>query len=284
MRISILTTITNPIERQDKFLEALTCYCDFADEVVVVNGGNPIVFTNPPANFNKIKIVDYPWDEEWNWIDLPKHLNFGLQACTGDWIIKFDIDQLIHERNFQELRSRIENIPAEYASATMQKATFTHGGKWFQKGEVENIFRNRPDIRIGKNTERYTDLCFPVHQTGVEVVYQEDSIEIYDLPIGTSLKCMKTGVKFWNYDYFFKTQEFSKKEFWRFSRAYKRYFNDWGFGDTEENSFKKFIQAKRDRYNRATSKATLDTHPVYMRQLVMALTPEQYGYNGWGII
>ena len=42
MKISVITTITNPEERQDRWQEALSCFCDFADEVIVVNVGKSL--------------------------------------------------------------------------------------------------------------------------------------------------------------------------------------------------------------------------------------------------
>ena len=35
MKISVATTYTNPDERQDPWKEAITCYKDFADEIIV---------------------------------------------------------------------------------------------------------------------------------------------------------------------------------------------------------------------------------------------------------
>ena len=36
MKLSIFTSMTNPEERMDPWQEALTCYKDFADEVITV--------------------------------------------------------------------------------------------------------------------------------------------------------------------------------------------------------------------------------------------------------
>ena len=37
MKITLLTTITNPEERQDKWKEALACYMQIADELIIEN-------------------------------------------------------------------------------------------------------------------------------------------------------------------------------------------------------------------------------------------------------
>lgn len=277
MKLSILTTITNPEVRQDKYIEALTCYCDLADEVVVVNGGAPIsvgiLFSHP-----KIKIIDMPWPDEWNWIELPRHLNAGKEACTGDWILKLDIDQLIHEKDFEMVRRKLAECPSECYSASFQKMSLTYGKKYYQKGGQTIGFRNLPELFIGKSTSRATDLCFAVVKTG------SIKVDDYDLPVGYDPLVFKTGISYWNYDYFFKTKEFTKKEFYRFSRAYERYFHSWEFGTSEEDCLRVFLEMQKGRYDRAPYSYKLEDHPKYIRRDVGDLTKEQFGFNGWGLL
>jgi len=52
------------------------------------------------GSVKKVKYIWEPWPYEWNWVELPKHLNIGLAECTGDWVLKLDIDQFIHEDDF----------------------------------------------------------------------------------------------------------------------------------------------------------------------------------------
>ena len=280
MKISILTTLTNPTERQDKWIEALSNYLEFADEVVVVNGGKPIVFVDVKPN-PKLRIVEMPWPYVWNWVELPHHLNFGLQYCGGDWIIKLDIDQFIHERHYDELRQKLAECPDECYVATMQKMSFTYAKKYYQKGEQPVCFRNKEFIKIGKDINKRTDLCFPVDTRNIKGF---ETVAGKILYLGTTLPTYKTGVKYFNYDYFFKTQEFTKEEFWRFSQAYYDYFKEWTFGDSKERAFEVFINMLRGRHERAPYTEDDNTHSKWIKQAVAQLTPEQFGYNGWGLI
>ncbi len=288
MKISIITTITDPKSRQDKFEEAFRCYSDFADEVIIVNGGKPI-YTDGHGPFEKLKFVNLEWPEEWSWVELPRHLNAGLEKCTGDWVIKLDIDQFIHENDFGLIRRFLESCPSDGDVVTFQKMTPLYGGKYYQKGPTPIAFRRKLHIVIGKDMSTATDLCFPISQTGVEVITQVntetgEAESLYDLPIGDTLKRVRGREHFWNYDYFFKTQEFTKKEFWRFSRAYHRHFNDWRFGSTEEASFEKFMNGMKAKYKRAPYEYKFSDHPKYIREAVENLTPEQFGYNAWGLL
>lgn len=284
MKISVLTTITNPEQRQDKWKEALECYSDLADEIVLVNGGSPLsvgyLFQHP-----KIKILDLEWPNEWNWVELPKHLSAGRKECTGDWIIKMDIDQFFHENDIKDIKDKLSVAPEECQVMTFQKMSLTYGKKYYQKGGQPIAFRNSPEISIGKNLDKETDLCFPIRQTGTETIFDwEGKIDSYELPVGRDLVTGKTGIKYWNCDYFFKTKEFTKKEFWRFSRAYERYFKTWKFGSSEDSSFHIFIDMLKARYKDAPYTYKLEDLPKYIRKSAEELTPEQFGYNGWGLI
>jgi hypothetical protein len=286
MKISILTTIANPEERQDKWIEALTCYLNFADEVIVVNGGNPFTFREVSKLPNKevdnecdLKFVNLEWPQEWNWVELPRHLNAGRKECTGDWIIKTDIDQFFHEKDFKAVREKLAECPQECQVATFQKMSMTYGKKYYQKGGQPIAFRNNPEIAIGQNLDKETDLCFPIKQTGYHII---DTKEVfYEMPQGKDLPTFKTGISYWNYDSSFKTADLVKKEFWRFSRAYYKYFKKWKFGNTEEKSFQLFKDMMKSRHERAPYTYSLKDHPKYIRKAIEELKPEQFAYNGW---
>ena len=279
MKLSILTTITNPDKRQDKWKEAIDCYRELADEVVLVDGSE--VAGSAVLNLGSVKKVKYiwePWPYEWNWVELPKHLNIGLAECTGDWVLKLDIDQFIHEDDFGFLRKSLEACNGDVA--TLQKMSMTYGKKFYQKGSAPIAFKNKEYIKIGRNVNRRTDLCFAVDTRGHGV----ESVDDYEMPLGGDLKIEKTSVSYWNYDYFFKTKEFTKEEFWRFSRAYQKYFGEWAFGDSEEKSFQKFLNMQKGRHDRAPYIYKLEDHSKHIRKAVEELTPEQFGFEAWKLL
>jgi hypothetical protein len=283
MKLTIITTITNPVERQDRWTQALSCYLTVADEVIVVNGGNPITFSdiailNSLDVESDLKFIDVAWLEDWNWVELPKHLNAGLNIATGDWVIKMDIDQFFHEKEIPLIKETLERIPDEYDVATFQKFTMCYGNKHFEKGACPIAFRRKYNIKFGENVYDKTDLCFPVN------VREYKKVDGYELPIGTGLNPYKTPLHFYNYDYFFKTKDFAKKEFWSFAKAYNRYFDSWKFGDTEDKSFEVFIEMHKGRHNSSPYTTKLEDHPIFIRSEVKSLTPEKFGFNGWGVV
>lgn len=282
MKLSILTTITNPEERQDPWQEALTCYCDLADEIIVVNGGDeihPKTFGQLAKERADIKELFLPWPYEWSFEELPKHLNAGLEEATGDWVLKLDIDQLIHEENFAEVRDRLGGMYAPVV--TFQKMSILPNRKFIQKGEMIVAInkKNYPNICFGEAEDTETDLCKPIYKQG---------INDKDIPYGSLVayeEAGRTGVSLWNFDYTFKTQEFTRKEFFRFSRAYNRYFDTWPWGSTEEEAFDIFIKMMKGRLEDAKYQITnLSVLPKYIRERYANLTSEQFGFNGWGLL
>lgn len=266
MKLTILTMITNPEQRQDMWIDALDCYLDIADEVIVVDGSKDkehwnelIVSSLTAAIGNKLKIINLEWPYEWSWEELPKHLNAGLEQCTGDWVIKLDIDQFIHERDKNRLRETLQIADDYYyPTANFTKFTVYNPYKAFKKGLMPvAINRHCKGICFGLAINKETDLCTPILKSGYR------KINGYDLPTGNSIELTyPLRMKIFNYDYFFKDLKFSLEEYNRFSRAYKRFYNKEAF--TSED-----FRNLRLSYTRKYSyDLKLGSHPKYIRNAV----------------
>ena len=75
--ISIFTTYTDPEKRFDPWKEALECYNSLADEVIIEGS-------------------DWPYEFKWDLIG--KTFQKGFDKCSGDWVIRMDIDYFFHEK------------------------------------------------------------------------------------------------------------------------------------------------------------------------------------------
>ena len=72
----------------------MSCYQEFADEVVTV-GEN--------------------WPEEFEWDLIGKIFQEGFDKSTKDWVIRMDLDYFFHENDITQLRKSLEkfnNFPA----------------------------------------------------------------------------------------------------------------------------------------------------------------------------
>jgi|SRR3972149_8276866 len=272
MKLSIITTITNPDQRGDAWREAIASYLALADEIVVVNGGRLLEKLDP-----KVKWVNLAWPEEWVWSELPYHLNAGMKEASGDWVIKCDIDYVFHESEIENIRATLEGAK-NYALITFQKFSFVTVDRYYEKGNIPLAVNKAkyPAIFFGENLDRKTDLCYPIMAEKMGVV-----------PSGHSIAAnliLKSHHHIWNYDYTFKTVAQTRREFARFARAWHRYFGEPKWGRGEKESFEVFLNMMRGRYNRCPYRPKLTEHPEYIQGRIAAMTPEQFGYRGWGML
>ena len=278
MKISAFTTISNPDKRQDPWREAIISWAAIADEIVVVNGGEPVEY---PEIDKPIRVIYKHWPEEWDWSELPKHMNAGLEACTGDWAIRFDADWIFDSSGKDKFINELSGEAKNYSVVTMQKFSSVKINTWYEKGEMQVIFNKHfPDIVIGKAMDRETDLCFPIRGVGKE----KDG---FGIPLGISIgerERYKSHGRFFNFDYAFKTKEVARSEFWRFAQAYKRYFGRSEFGDTQEESFGIFLDMMRGRLAKCVYDFKPDDLPEEIRERARNISKEQFAHSGWGML
>lgn len=280
MKLSIITTIGNEKfnvdERRDAYREALHSYEELADEVIIVNGGkSDYIDSICSLAPHKFVAIDMTWPYEWSWEELPKHLNAGLEEASGDWVIKCDIDYIFHEKDMAEIRRRLEKTIAPIA--TFQKYSFITKDRFYEKGGIPiaiNKGRYGMKYQFGQAINTDTDLCYPIRvenaKDGVPYGYYDEN------------EHTKLGMPFYNYDYSFKTKEVALEEFWRFAKAYQRYFGVWKFGDTKEKSSEVFLNMMRGRLKKSTH--TNFSHPKYIKDRIESATYDEFIYDGWGLL
>lgn len=276
MTLSILTTITNPDKRMDPWKEALDCYTDLADEVVVVNGGDSLQYDFLGDKKDKIIEVMLPWPYEWSWEELPHHLNAGLERTSSDWVIRCDIDYMFHEDDFSAIKSVLEESSL-LQGVSFQKFGMTTIHRAFEKGPV-TIAVNKgllgTTLKFGRDVRKFTDLCFPIVWNG--------GMEDGGVCVGLGLSdVFKSGIRVWNYDATFRTKGVQRKEYHRFSRAYEKYFGEYKYGKSEEDSFQQFLDAMSYREKSASYSLYTSDHPKYIQNKLRSMTVEQFGYSMW---
>lgn len=282
MKISIFTLITNPRKYQYAYMEAIDCYSSFADEVIIVDGAGEKSheYKEISERFKdrNIKFVYLYWPEKWDWIELPKHLNAGLLNCSGDIAIKMDIDYLLHEEDFDNLRKSLQEIiDKDYMIGAFVKKNILNKKYAYQKAVLPNAInlKYRNQIRYGRTEDDTTDWCQPLSIA--------DSELDKDLPVGREFKKSDMAwlsCNIYNYDAFFRTKEFQKKEFWRFAQAYSTIpaFKD-KWGATEEESWQLFVKQMKGR--REKHELLEVDHPRFIKDRVANMKPEEFGFDNW---
>jgi len=291
MKISIFTTLGNigntPDYWQYAWREAIQSYCDFADEVIVIwgGGGEVIGFDLASLNNNKnLWVRSLPWPYDFSWEQIAQAFNAGLENCTGDWIIKMDIDYVIHEKDMDSLRTQLEAYMKEdWGLCSFMKFTVLNKNRAYQKVHLPFIINKKKlgdTVKFGIPTDDPKSAWgYPIFASG----YDKER----DLPTGTSIPddmVRSTGVDIFNYDNTFRNKEITGEHFLRFSDAREKagFKREWG--STKEEALEKFTNMMRSRIKKTTGTykpLSLKSHPKYIKDRVENLTPDLYGFNSW---
>lgn len=245
MKLSIFTSMTKPEERNDPWKEALECYKDFADEVIIVGDKWPIEFS--------FEYIGEVFQE-------------GFNKSTGDWVIWMDVDNFLHERDKEKIRKvlvKYENFPA----IAFPKFQFFIPQRYNLKSKMCIAInkKNFPNIRFNGGP----DLCQP---TLNKKLIKPDSAPYEKIVI-------------WNYEQMFRTKEIISKDRARFARAWFNSFGNYGDrgGPSEEEAFNAWIEMISQRYLFHYLKMKIDDHPKYIKNRLSQIPNDQFGYNMFGL-
>lgn len=256
MKLSIFTTGTNPISRGDLFDEPLACYNDLADEVVYVDGSGDL----PDGQHAD---VCYKWPDEFDWPFIGEQFQRGYEVCTGDWVIHADLDFIFHETTFGDIRQRLERCEAPAMSFL----------KW--QFILPDRYNLKSRLVIAVNKKKYGDrirfdsggdLCQP--SLDGKYLSPDDVPEI--------------KIPFYNYEKIKKTKEQVSDDVGRMERAYLRHFGHTQYGDGND-ALTNWHEAQKGKLLKPQQKILLEEHPIYIREVIKNLKPDQFGYDGWGI-
>jgi glycosyltransferase involved in cell wall biosynthesis len=257
MTLSIFTTTTNPLERGDPYHEAIKCYKDLADEVVVVNGGGQL------TEQSGIKYVNYKWPKEFSWDFIGKQFTRGYKACTSDWVIHADLDFLFHEKDFEEIRQVLGSHPHAPA-LSFYKWQFTMPDRYNLKSRLV-IAVNKGEYGDRIKFDSSGDLCQP----SLDGKYLSPD----DVP--------ESGIEFYNYEKLLKTEEQIKDDVERMARAWHRHFGDYKLG-TDDTAYSEWLQMALGRLGKPHKHIPIHEHPKYIQDTILKLRPDQWGYNAFG--
>lgn len=157
--LSGYSTTYNCVDQKYPFVESICSLLDVCDEVVVVDSGstdgtwdvlNEMATDNPKL---KIKQIEVDWQH-------PRfaYKSDGMQKaaardlCTGDFCWQQDVDEIIHENDYQKIRNLLTSIPKSVNLVALPVTEF-----WGNKGKIRidvnpwkwRLSRNHPQITHG---------------------------------------------------------------------------------------------------------------------------------------
>lgn len=264
MKLSLFTTVTDPIERQDTFAESLPNYRKLADQLVIVDGS-----TDPnklEKSFKKTwdKKINYHWPEEFSFEFIGQQFQRGYEACDGDWVLRLDCDFVFREEDFQKIRQAID-YAKDYPSITFTKKQFLLCDRFSIKSNLVLAF-NKKKFGNRIKLDSGGDLC----QASLDGKILDK--ESYN-----------SKIPFNNYDFLKKTKETVKKEFGRMARAWQRKFGEYKFGGPDDDSaFEEFLLMQLTRIKKPHEIVPLSSHPESYQKTIKRMTSQNFGYDMWG--
>lgn len=269
MKLSIFTTITDPERRGDNWRDALRCYMEFADEVIVVDGSKRSIehkIVNDPELECELKFIYSKWPREFSWDLIGKQFQKGYEAATGDWVIHADLDFLFHENDFERVRQIMKNN--EYTVAlNFIKWQFIVPHQYNVKSRLvvavnKKVYGDRIKFNSGG------DLCQPS--------LDGQEIKPSDVP--------ETRVPIYNYDKMTKTRDQVVDDCKRMARAWKTYFGDEKLGN-DQNAYLEWLKMMLGRNNSKPQQLmALHRHPMFVQETIKNLKPEQWGFSAFNCL
>lgn len=262
--LSIFTTVTNPRERGDLYHEALSCYKDLADEVVVVNGGQQV------TEHSGVRYINRKWAQEFDWPFIGQQFQRGFKACTHDVVIHADLDFIFHQDDFERIRNAAQqmldnNLPA----MSFYKYQFILPDRYNLKSRLV-LMVNKRDYAERIRFDSGGDLCQP----SLDGRYISPE----------SIPSAKVGV--YNYEKIIKSKEQIEDDAGRMERSYNRHFghNQYRSLQGGESAYNRWYEAQKGKFNKPQEQVPLDKHPVYIQATIKNLQPWHFGYSGFGMI
>lgn len=263
LKLSIFTTITKPVLRGDHYQQSLACYEQLADEVVVVNGN-----LNGAAYGDKAKNTTYVWPKEFDWKFIGQQFTRGYEACTGDVVIHADLDFIFHEKDFKQIREAAElMLDMRVPAVSFWKYQFIQPDRYNLKSRLV-VMVNKRDFGDRIKFDAGGDLCQP-SLDGVE-------LSAKDVP--------EARIAIYNYEKIIKTKQQVADDVGRMDRAYRSHFRKDLYCATgfNKDAFNGWLKMVKGRNNKPQNHIELQKHPIYMQEIIKQLTPNQFGYNGFG--
>lgn len=271
MRLSIFTTATSPNIRGDNYYDSLNCFRDLADEVVIVDGSYQA--NNPDKKwfdddtwYFKREIYEWPYD--FDWLQISRAYQKGYENCTGDWALFADLDFIFHEKDFEAIRKVMQDNNDKPA-LSFWKFQFILPDRYNLKSRrVIAINKKLVGDRVKMNGGG--DLC----QTTLDGKHLTPD----DVP--------ESRIAFYNYEKILKTKDQIIDDVGRMERAYFKQFGvrQYGSDGTPEDIYNKWYAAQRGKFEKPQEHISLTDHPKYIQDTIKNLKPENFGYNGFGLI
>ena len=307
VKISAFCLTTNSIKNGYPFIESIKSWLPTVDELLVIDGGSTdgTIEAIQSINDSKIRIISdehTKWEENWSYSRMGKNFDRGYQEATGDVVIKFDTDYILHEMSWNKSKNVHKSFRKDCEQLVNQKKialTFTRfnfilidryhvkSKKTLGVNKTEALMRGY-DIHYGLDLDKWGWGYEPVNSRFVE-----NGIHFGDM-VRTRYDSIAAYGQLFNYDFALSDLETLKKIRFRHERAvqlqrsftYKRISQpvpeialenvtpEWVYRKYEKNNFDIFDSLELHCVE-------LTEHPEIIQDRIKKLTSKIQGYSGF---
>ena len=245
MKISVATTYTNPEKRGDPWKEALSCYEDFADEIVVTGSD---------------------WPHNFSWELIGETFNRGFEEASGDWVIRMDIDYFIHEKQINKLKKSLIKY-SHYPAICFPQYQFF----------IPSRFQLKTRLCIALNKKEFPNIKLNGGGDMCLATLNSTLIRPEDVP--------NVNIPIYQYDSMFRTKKLIALDRSRFASAWFKYFGEYGDrgGSNPDIAYEYWYNNIMKKFSFHTNKINIDNHPKYIKEKLKNLSKDQFGYDGFGL-
>lgn len=266
MKLSVFTTVSNPKMRGDNSRDAIKCYKDLANEVVVVDGSK--ANGSMTTYSGVVDCVYNEWPREFDWSFIGKQFQRGYEACTGDVVIHADLDFIFHENDFDAIRKACKQmIDSDAPALSFYKWQFILPDRYNLKSRLV-IAINKAKYGDRIRFDSGGDLCQP----SLDGKYVSPN----DVP--------EAKIPFYNYEKLIKTKEQIKDDTGRMARAWYEHFGEYKLGGPDDDSaYDEWYKMMSGRFNKPQKFIDISKHPKYVQKTIAHLEQNQFGWSGFGM-
>jgi len=307
-KISGFCLTTNSLERGYPVIESITSFLPMVDELIVIDGGSTdgTIEAIQAIGDSKIRIISdetTKWEDDWAYGRMTRNFDRGYQECSGDIAVKFDIDYVAHEGTWNGRLCSDFRKDCKFALDTKKLIlAFTRKNlilpnSYFVK-KIKTLGVNKTLVKELSLNVRY-GLDLEGWSWGNEPVifdHEENGVNFGKL-LRTRNVSYEPCCDIYNYGFMFQTMEQVKNIRLRHMLAEARQqevlyttieqpIPAYTIAQLTENPnlvWDKFVSENEANMRRFQVPMVLGEHPKVIQDKIRALTPEQQGYNFWGI-
>lgn len=309
MKISAFCLTTNAFKMQFPFIESIKSFLPIVDELIVVDGGSTdgTIRAIQKIDDEKIRIVcdkDTKWEDDWEYWRMGHNFNRGFNECSGDIVIKFDVDYVAHDscyelgENGHSFRDDCEHIlKTGKKTLTFSRRNFIVIDRYFFKsrktlGIVKSKFEGlNVKVCYGLDVKKWAWGFEPII-----VKFKENGIWFGEM-IRTGHNAYTPSIDIFNYDDVFMTRDTMRKYRARHFRAvFKQQTKKYKYipkptpdctpeeYEKDKDIAWKWYEDYRINYFETRNQIPLRLfeHPKIMWKRITALKKTQQGYDYWG--